>query len=213
MWVKICGITNLEDLDTVLQFKPSAVGFVLYNKSPRFVTGEALKKLLEHSKNKIARVAVTVNPDFNLITEIKDLEFEYVQLHGDETLTDAVRAASLGLKVIKAFRIDCAFDEKQIVPWLPYPVLLDTKVKGMYGGTGKTFNWDKAVKIKQLGAKIILSGGIGPDNVEAAVKEVLPWGIDASSKLEESPGKKSASKLRQFFEALNSALKEMERTK
>jgi phosphoribosylanthranilate isomerase len=121
-----------------------------------------------------------------------------VQLHGDET---PKQIAKYPVPVYKSFRVDSSFNPEMLRRYRGSAYLLDTKIRGQLGGTGQTFNWEIAVKAKEYG-RIILAGGLIPDNIIEAVRTVRPYAVDVNSGVEESPGKKNKSKLKLLFELL-----------
>lgn len=196
LFVKICGITNLEDAQHAVSCKADAVGFIFHEESPRFIThnraAEIAKKLPEH----VSKIGVFVNADPKFIHEVVNhVNLSAVQLYGNEGPDDLVNYEA---SVIKVFRIKDDFDVEVMRNYIVDAFLLDTHKGGMMGGTGKTFNWNLAVAAKEYG-KIILSGGLTPENIEEAVRFVQPYGVDVSSGVEASPGKKDPQKVREFI--------------
>jgi phosphoribosylanthranilate isomerase len=198
--IKICGLKEEEDVKFLNDFPLDYMGFIMYTKSPRYVNNK-LKDLLSLVK-KAKKVVVLVNPSYEEVKNTLDLGADLIQLHGEETPQFGKK---IGLKrVIKAFKIkDNIFDFKELFLWKnAYAILLDTYVKGIPGGTGKTFNWEIAKKVVSLGYKVFLAGGINPDNVLSAVKEVSPYAIDIASGVELYPGKKDPEKIKRLFNNL-----------
>lgn len=196
LFVKICGITNLEDAQHAVCCKADAVGFIFYEESPRFIphnrAAEIVKKLPEH----VSKIGVFVNADRKFIHEVvSHVNLSAVQLYGNEGPDDLVNYEA---SVIKVFRIKDDFDVEVMRNYIVDAFLLDTHKEGMLGGTGRTFNWNLAVAAKEYG-KIILSGGLTSENVEEAVRFVQPYGVDVSSGVEASPGKKDPQKVREFI--------------
>jgi len=198
--IKICGLKEEEDVKFLNDFPLDYMGFIMYTKSPRYVNNK-LKDLLSLVK-KAKKVVVLVNPSYEEVKNTLDLGADLIQLHGEETPQFGKK---IGLKrVIKAFKIkDNIFDFKELFLWKnAYAILLDTYVKGIPGGTGKTFNWEIAKKVVSLGYKVFLAGGINPENVLSAVKEVSPYAIDIASGVELYPGKKDPEKIKRLFNNL-----------
>ncbi|MBN1294476.1 MAG: phosphoribosylanthranilate isomerase [Candidatus Latescibacteria bacterium] len=198
--IKICGITNTNDALLAEQLGASAIGFVFYKKSPRFVLYEEAREISGILGPFIARVGVFVdeNPDVVMNT-IHTVGLTAVQLHGSEN-ADYIHEIS-GVRIIKAFRIGKNFDPGLLGHYNVSAYLLDTYNKNGYGGTGKTFDWEKALACSRYG-RIILAGGLNAGNISNAIKTVNPWGVDVSSGLEVKPGKKDEVKMRLFFEAV-----------
>jgi phosphoribosylanthranilate isomerase len=198
--IKICGLKEEEDVKFLNDFPLDYMGFIMYTKSPRYVNNK-LKELLSFVK-KAKKVAVFLNPSYEEVKNTLDLGADLIQLHGEETPQFGKK---IGLKrVIKAFKIkDKTFNFKELSLWKnAYAILLDTYIKGIPGGTGKTFNWEIAKKVVSLGYKVFLAGGINPDNVLSAVKEVSPYAIDIASGVELYPGKKDPEKIKRLFDNL-----------
>lgn len=198
--VKICGLKEREDVEFLNDFPVDYIGFIMYPKSPRYVNNK-LKDLFSLVKN-AKKVVVFVNPSYEEVKSALDLGADLIQLHGEE-IPEFGR--KIGFKrIIKAFRIkENKIDFKELSFWeKSYAILLDTYIKGTPGGTGKTFNWDIAKKVISLGYKVFLAGGITPDNVLKAVKEVSPYAIDIASGIELYPGKKDPEKIKKFFDNL-----------
>ena len=198
--IKICGLKEKEDVKFLNDFPLDYMGFIMYPKSPRYVN-DKLKELLSLVK-KAKKVAVFVNPSYEEVKKALDLGADFIQLHGEERPQFGKK---IGLKkVIKAFKVkDNTFDFKELSFWRnAYAILIDTYVKGIPGGTGKTFNWDIAKKIVSLGYKVFLAGGINPDNVLSAMTKVFPYAIDIASGVELYPGKKDPEKIIKLFNNL-----------
>lgn len=194
--VKICGITTKEDALWALECGADALGFVFYNKSPRYIEPGDVKTIISSLPPFATTVGVFVNEDFNEIRDIAYLTgITVIQLHGDESPSYCNLIEG---KLIKAIRVK---NEKSIELLKKYDVdafLLDSFDKESYGGSGLTFDWKLATKAKQYG-RIILAGGLALDNVEEAVKKVVPYGVDVSSGVEKSPGVKDKKKVKEFI--------------
>ncbi len=195
--VKICGITSVEDAVVAIEAGADALGFVFYAKSPRALTREAARDIIAKVPPFVTTVGVFVNEAADVIKGLRDLvPLDRVQLHGDET---PEFSALLGPGVIKALRIK---GEEDILVMKDYNVetfLLDAFVEATPGGTGATFDWAIALEAKRYG-RIILSGGLTPENVAEAVKCAAPYAVDVSSGVESSPGVKDPDKIRRFIE-------------
>lgn len=199
--IKICGITNLEDAQSALSFGADAIGFV-FAESPRRVEPETAKSIMEDLKGRVLSVGVFVNEAVNEVARIADYcGLDAIQLHGEE---DPQYCAQLKKRnIIKAFRIK---DDTSLAPMRRYKdvfaYLLDAFSKEAYGGTGRTFDWNLAVKAKDIGRPIVLSGGLGPENIEEAIKAVRPYGVDISSSIETRPGKKDRKRMGELISAI-----------
>jgi phosphoribosylanthranilate isomerase len=188
MFVKICGITNREDALAAIEAGARALGFIFYEKSPRAVTPAQVAAFASDLPKNIWKVGVFVNESPTKIEEIgAQLGLDIAQLHGVETPALHPR----GLRVWKAFRV-----AENGVTQPEYPaeaLLLDGP------STGSAFNWPLAA---QLSRKIIVAGGLDENNVRAAIEQARPWGVDVSSRIESSPGKKDHVRMKKFIEAV-----------
>ena len=194
--VKICGITNKEDALYAVGCGADALGFIFYEKSPRYIEPDNAKTIIATLPPFVTTVGVFVNKDFNDIRDITLLTgVTVVQLHGDESPSYCNLVEG---KLIKAIRVK---NDSSIEGLKKYDVdafLLDSFDKNSFGGSGLTFDWKLAEKAKQYG-KIILAGGLTPDNVEEAVKKVAPYGVDVNSGVEKKPGIKNKNKVKEFI--------------
>lgn len=194
--VKICGITNEADARHALDCGADALGFV-FADSPRKISVKQATAVIRSLGPWVVTVGVFVNESLSTIKRIaRACRLSAVQLHGDETpgLIRKLRP----LKVIKVFRVSSKND---VLHWRDYPAdafQLDTKTEGRFGGTGKSFDWTIATALK-TGRPLILSGGLNPQNIRQAVLKTHPYGVDVSSGVERFPGKKDASKVREFI--------------
>ena len=195
--IKICGITNLEDALAAAEYGADALGFVFYPKSPRAIAPDNAKTIISKLPPLITTVGVFVDEKPSEIERIaKYVGLDIIQLHGSEPPEDC----HLNRRVIKAIRVKKYPDISVMHHYKVSAFLLDTLSPETPGGTGQTFNWDIAVKAKEFG-RIILAGGLTPDNVEEAIRKVKPYGIDVSSGVEGSrKGRKDHMRLRQFIE-------------
>ena len=194
--VKICGITNKEDALYAVGCGADALGFIFYEKSPRYIEPDNAKTIIAALPPFVTTVGVFVNKDFNDIRDITLLTgVTVVQLHGDESPSYCNLVEG---KLIKAIRVK---NDSSIEGLKKYDVdtfLLDSFDKNSFGGSGLTFDWKLAEKAKQYG-KIILAGGLTSDNVEEAVKKVVPYGVDVNSGVEQKPGIKNKNKVKEFI--------------
>lgn len=197
--VKICGITNIEDAEIAVASGADALGFVFYTKSPRFIKTEDARKICENIPGNILKIGVFVDAES---VELAALHTEnilnYFQLHGDESPDLCRRFPG---KIIKAFRIKNNFNEDVLKDYSACSMFLfDTKVEGLYGGSGVTFNWNILHSIPRT-HPVILSGGLNKDNAAEAIRLVKPYMVDVSSSVESHPGKKDAAKIARFIKA------------
>jgi phosphoribosylanthranilate isomerase len=201
--VKICGITNLEDALAAVEAGADLLGFNFYRRSPRYVTPEVARGIIEKLPEPVASVGVFVNePGPEAVERIaREAGAGAAQLHGDETPEFCSRIR--GLLTIKALRVGPGYDAARAAEFGTDAVLLDAFVKGEWGGTGHTFDWTLARRTRESVPKLFLAGGLTPANVAAAVEAVNPYAVDVCSGVESAPGRKSLRLMRRFVEAVN----------
>lgn len=193
--VKICGITNTEDALAAVDCGADALGFVFFKESPRHVAPELAREIISLLPPFVTTVGVFVNEEIQAMREIMTLGgINLLQLHGDEP----PEACAAWHRVIKAFRVKDFTDLKPLEKCRVSAYLLDTFTPESFGGTGMIFNWDIAVEAKRYG-RIILSGGLNPENVEKAVRWVRPYAVDVSTGVESEKGKKDLKKMQEFI--------------
>lgn len=202
--IKICGITNFEDARLAIDLGADMLGFNFYEKSPRYVSpAEAtyiVRELYAGSIAPTVGVFVNENPD-RLLRIATHLNIDVIQLHGDESpsYVKETRDRS-GLSVIKAFRIPQDASLESIEEYHNLDgVLLDAYSPSVYGGSGEVTNWSFAKQASKRFPFVYLAGGLNPENVADAVREVQPFAVDVASGVELSPGKKDAKKLEAFI--------------
>ena len=199
--VKICGLTNREDAHDAASLGVQALGFI-FAPSPRQITPEMAKAVIETLPPFVTTVGVFVNERLKTIQEIRAYcGFDLVQLHGDET---PHMCASLMPNVIKAFQLKDASSLSALEAYVgkARAFLFGTYSKKERGGTGQTFDWNLALEGKRHGVPVILSGGLSPDNVKDAIKKTAPFAVDVGTGVEESPGKKDVTQMRRLMETL-----------
>ncbi|HET7286667.1 MAG TPA: phosphoribosylanthranilate isomerase [Pyrinomonadaceae bacterium] len=196
--IKICGITNLNDAHAAISAGADALGFNFYKPSPRYITPEAAREIINTLSDSIFTVGVFVNegsPD-SVRRKANRAGVKAVQLHGDEppeycdALTD--------IEVIKTFGVSINFDINDLYPYNLDSVMLDTKDNRLRGGTGRVFDWMVAQKVRLHFPKVYLAGGLSPENVTEAIQMVQPYAVDACSSLEDKPGIKNHERMRVF---------------
>ena len=198
--VKICGITRLEDAELAVELGASAIGFVFWPDSPRYIPPSRAAEIARALPDRIARVGVFVNQTRNFIwNAAEQVELTALQLHGDET---PVFAAALPRPVIKAVPVTEGFSLDTVME-IPrsITVLLDAHDPVRRGGTGTTIDWSAAAAVAWR-RPIFLSGGLNPGNIREAIDRVNPHAVDVSSGVESAPGRKDAGKLRDLFAAI-----------
>lgn len=194
--IKICGITNIDDAMAAVDYGADALGFNFFKKSPRYVDPHKAAEIIARLPPFIVPVAVFVNEREERIREIlQSACIHGVQFHGDETPEFCQR---FGNSVIKAFQIKDKESIKHMAHYRVSAYLLDSYREGARGGTGATFDWHLAVVAKTFG-RIILAGGLNPDNVAEAVKLVQPYGVDVAGGVEREKGIKDHTKLKKFI--------------
>lgn len=202
MIVKVCGITNREDALNAIALGASALGFIFYKKSPRYVSPEKVQEITYFLPPFISLVGVFVNESPKFIDDVmRHCKLNLAQLHGDEKASDF---KSFNHRFIKAFAVESNADLSQISPFQGHTsaILLDKKCPGLYGGTGETFDWGLALEAKLFSLPIILSGGISASNVLKARELVNPYAVDICSAFESEPGLKDYNKMAEFFKNL-----------
>lgn len=202
MRVKICGITNVHDALAAADYGADAVGFVLYKSSPRCIDLKAVKNIITQLPPFVTTVGVFADADEKeILSTVEDCGLDLIQLQGGEPADFCRR---LGGRVIKAIRIRDRFSLNRMIPYKVRAFVLDTYQEGQLGGTGETFDWTLAVEAKKFG-KIILAGGLTPENIGRAIEQIRPYGVDVSSGVEERIGKKDPLKLKRFIETAKQA--------
>lgn len=198
--VKICGITRKDDALRAVDLGAWALGFVFYPGSSRYITPEKAAKIIDMLDPKIKTIGVFVNPHMGEVRMVSEISgISTVQLHGNE---DPSFCAVLPKDVIKAFRFHDPAELKLLKQYDSVRTYLMDSAKGTkWGGNGKLADWKLASDAKKYG-QVILAGGLSAENVASAITQVEPFAIDLSTSVEDSPGKKSAKKLKELFAAI-----------
>ena len=199
--IKICGIKTLNDALAAIDAGADYLGFNFYPKSVRFIDKKAcveITSVLKKEYTHIKRVGVFVNSPVEEVKDILDIcSLDLAQLHGDET---AEMLNELEGKAFKAFRgipeNMNGFERSE-----PPAFLVDASVKGVYGGSGVTTDWNGAAELAKKDP-LLLAGGLTPENVAEAVRQVKPWGVDVASGVESAPGEKNAGRMKAFVQAV-----------
>ncbi len=190
--VKVCGITTLEDALRAAEAGADALGFNFWPRSPRYIEPGAAQSIVERLPGNVLTVGVFVDESAERVEELaREAGMEVAQLHGE---CGAPRMRYWQAWSATAERIRERIEESGAEAFL-----IDTPAGEMRGGTGKTFDWALAAG---LPGRIVLAGGLGPDNVAAAIEAALPWGVDACSRLEREPGRKDHAKVAAFVRAV-----------
>lgn len=204
--LKVCGMRDHDNIMAVAALQPDYMGFIFYEKSPRFVGAEFT---LPHDfPAHISRIGVFVNaPTAMIQVQAKKLALHYVQLHGVETPEQVRELKETGIKVVKVFSVDDAFDFASVIPYegLADFFLFDTKGK-FYGGNASTFNWNILRNYNQK-VPFFLSGGISPENVEAIalLQDMNLHSLDVNSGVETAPGIKNTKLVHAILQQIESS--------
>jgi phosphoribosylanthranilate isomerase len=192
MMVKVCGITNLEDATAAIDAGASALGFNFYPESPRYIDPETAAGIAVRLAPGVLKTGVFVNaPAGSVKNIVLAVGLDVVQLHG-------ASFAPSGVRFWRAVRMRPGFDFASLDALDAEAFLIDAFSGEAWGGTGHTWDWTLAAGVNQ---RIILAGGLDATNVREAIREARPWGVDACSRIESSPGKKDRAKMRAFVEA------------
>jgi phosphoribosylanthranilate isomerase len=204
--IKICGITNKADACYCARAGADYLGFVFYKKSPRCVTIEkvrAIVRALGVLRASVQLVGVFVNEKFEKVQEIaRSCGLDVLQFHGDES--SAFLKKFKNYSVIKAFRVKRGVPVKGLRFYNDVLFLADTFKKDVFGGTGQVFDWEGLQVFKKAKKRFIVSGGLTLKNVAVLLKQYRPFGVDVSSGVEKSPGKKDHRLVREFIKAVQS---------
>lgn len=193
-FVKFCGMTREADVEAAAALGVSAVGFVLWPGSPRFVSPEQLPLLVSRVPREMNSVAVFVQPSSDDIARALDAGVGIVQIHG------AANRPAVDVTTWMATTVDA--DMTALGD--DVTVLLDASDPARYGGTGRTIDWTRATPIAAA-RRVVLAGGLTPVNVADAIRQVRPYGVDVASGIEERPGVKQAAAMRAFVAAVRGA--------
>ncbi|CAN5372326.1 phosphoribosylanthranilate isomerase [soil metagenome] len=211
--VKICGLTNLEDAQAAVEAGADLLGFIFYPKSPRYVAPETVaeiirtirgRRLESTSTNLPQFVGVFVNESLKRITDILAFaNLDYAQLHGNETAEMVGHFQGRAFKALRPASAEAALSAA--IEFAPLSsssgpgFMLDAYDPNLYGGTGKTADWHVAAQLAQQHPGLLLAGSLTADNVAEAIRIVQPWGVDVSSGVEATPGRKDHAKVRAFI--------------
>ncbi|MGH7971329.1 MAG: phosphoribosylanthranilate isomerase [Limisphaerales bacterium] len=202
--VKICGLTNAADALAAANAGADALGFVFYESSPRHVSMERAGEIVRRLPAPVVKVGVFVNaPEEFVLRAISECGLNLLQFHGDEP---PEYCSQFGIMSMKAFRIRDAASLEAVALYPTDAWLLDAYSAEVVGGTGATFNWELARTVQGRGRPIFLAGGLTAENVATAIQQVQPYGVDVSSGVETSPGKKDHQKVEAFIQAAKGAV-------
>ncbi len=202
--VKVCGLRSLENSLECVEAGVDMLGFNLWPGSKRHIAFDDAKEWLGELEGKVERVALFVNAEGREIEAIWESGLvDLVQLHGDEKPELCQGLVDAGISVMRAIRVREESDLDEIPAYPGERILLDAFVKGAFGGTGETFDWSLARLAAERfpDRKIVLSGGLNPENVAEAVSQACPWGVDVASGVESAAGVKDPVKVRSLVAA------------
>ena len=198
-WVKICGLTNLEDARAAVEAGADAVGFVLVSTSPRALSRREIEQVLMALPRTVLTVGVVGDEDPDFLRDLlRVCPFGAIQFHGEEPPEEVLKLKGEA-KLIKAVRVHDA-RSLEIIPRYQGvdAVLLESYDPQRKGGTGTTFDWTLAAQARGFGIPVIVAGGLTPANVQEVVRQADPYGVDVSSGVESAPGRKDPALIREF---------------
>lgn len=196
MWIKICGVQRTDRARTLAKLDLDALGINRYEPSSRYVSNDTaieLTRTIRSVDDSIDVVGVYVNPDRDTLEQDQSaVDWDVIQLHGDESpgFVDEVGRLS---RVLKAFSVDEDFSKDRLEPYDSWAYLLDAYHPDQYGGTGRTIAWDSVKDIIEQN-RVVLSGGLTPDNIQEAIETTRPYGVDACSGIENREGLKDTDR-------------------
>jgi phosphoribosylanthranilate isomerase len=203
-FIKICGITNIDDARAAVAAGADALGFNFYTPSPRYIAPPTAREIVEQLPSSILTVGVFVNEETP--ESVKKIASEAgvtaFQLHGDES--PAYCRELSDRYVIKTLTVSGDFDIEMVQHYDVNAIMLDTRDNNLRGGTGRVFDWSVAIEVNKVAAKLFLAGGLSPENISEAIELVRPYAVDACSALEDRPGIKNHDRMRAFVELARS---------
>lgn len=208
--IKICGITNAADALTAIDCGADALGFNFFPGSPRYIDISSAGDWIAWLPRHVLKIAVLVNPTIEAAIETAQLSFiNALQLHGDESPEFCRTLLGRGITFAKAIGIRSEESLRDLPSFSTPTILLDSRGE-TFGGSGQMFPWDLARQVVEdrPDLQIILAGGLTPENITDAIRRVRPFGIDVTSGVESSPGRKDPTRIRAFIEAARADRKE-----
>ena len=197
--VKVCGLTRPEDVMAAVDAGADALGFNFVEGSPRRITADSAALLTRDVPPFVTRVGVFADAATRAIEEtVRGAGLDWVQLHGEEP---PEACEKLGVPWYKAHRVGDGFDPSRLAAYGRTVFLLDAAVEGIRGGSGRSFDWAVARAASGHG-RVILAGGLTPDNIARAITVARPWAVDVSSGVEDAPGRKNHELIRRFITAV-----------
>ena len=202
--IKVCGITEPEDARIAVAAGADGLGFIFVPQSPRHIDPDMVRKITRELPPLVDAVGVFVDEEMEVVEEIMQYCcLSFIQLHGSETPDYCEK---ISCRVIKSFSIGPATKSEDFAPYAEAVsgFLLDTYHKDMAGGTGMVFDWNLVGQIQPPGP-IILAGGLNPENIGEAIRQVKPFAVDVNSGVEYQPGRKDTEKLKNFADEVRKA--------
>lgn len=202
--VKICGITNLDDALAAVDAGADALGFNFYPRSPRYITPETVRTIIDRLPAEVLTVGVFVNEGLDAVEKTASVAgISALQLHGTES--PEYCKAIKGRYLIKVFATGGEFKPETVLDYDVQAIMLDAFDKKRFGGTGKLSNWSIARKTRDLFPRLFLAGGLSAENVGEAIDRVNPYAVDACTLIECAPGRKDHVRMRAFVAAVRTA--------
>ena len=190
MIVKICGITNRDDAAAAVDAGATALGFNFYRDSPRYISPTGAAMIGEKLPSSVWKVGLFVHECADIVARIAlQVGLDVAQLHG--------ASQAMGIRIWRACTVD-DWEDAEDIDVESEALLVDAPSDVLYGGTGRSFDWSRA---KGIPKKIVIAGGLDADNVKEAIEQARPWGVDACSRIEKTPGIKDHEKMRDFVKA------------
>ena len=205
MKIKICGITNSNDALACSAAGVDMIGLNFYEQSPRYIRPVQARTIARTLPSNTQAVGIFVDTPVEEIRRVaRDVGLRMVQLHGFES-PEICAGLARDFEIIKALRIDGGFDAQRASAYPMCTILLDTYDEQMAGGTGNVGDWELARTTKKFASRLILAGGLNPENVARAIEMVNPDGVDVCSSVESAPGVKDPERIQQFVAAARNA--------
>jgi len=205
MKIKICGITNSNDALACAAAGVDMIGLNFYEQSPRYIRPEQARAIARKLFLSTQAVGIFVNAPVEEVRRVAhDVGLRVVQLHGSES-PEVCAELARDFEIIKALRMDDRFDAQRASAYPRCTILLDTYDEEIAGGTGNVGDWELARTTKKFASRLILAGGLNPENVAQAFATVHPDGVDVCSGVETAPGVKDPGRIQQFVAAARNA--------
>lgn len=215
VWVKICGITNLDDARAAVAAGADMLGFNFYRRSPRYIEAAAAAEIInavradnDEGRHSVSMVGVFVNERVEGVLAIAErANLGGIQLHGDETVDFCNRLKRMSPErfLIKVLAANSTLRLELLKDYPSDAIMIDASHPRLRGGTGRVADWTIAREATNKTSRVFLAGGLSPDNVAEAIAQVRPYAVDACSSLESSPGRKDHARLKAFVQAVQNA--------